>query len=82
MSRSRKKVCGGTICCCKSQKRGKQIASRRFRRNEHRLIAMGKYYSLPIRSRELTSPWDLGGDGKTVYSRTPGDEVYERYIRK
>lgn len=82
MSRSRKKVCGGTICCCKSQKRGKQIASRRFRCNVHRLMAIGKFDSLPIRSIELTSAWDLGGDGKTVYSRTPGDEVYERYIRK
>lgn len=82
MSRSRKKVCGGTICCCKSQKRGKQIASRKFRRNEHRLMAMGKYHSLPIRSIEITSPWDLGGDGKGVYSWDVKEEIYLKFTRK
>lgn len=32
MSRSRKKFLAGVVCGCKSQKRGKQVASKRFRR--------------------------------------------------
>lgn len=82
MSKSRKKICGGTICCCKSQKRGKQAASRRFRRKEHRLITMASYDKLPMSSIELTDPWNLGGDGKTVYSWDKNDETYIKYIRK
>ncbi|WP_244436576.1 hypothetical protein [Bacteroides timonensis] len=31
------------------------------------LISQGKYELLPTHSIELTSPWDLGGDGKTYY---------------
>ena len=32
MSRSRKKFPAGVNCCCKSQKKGKKVASKRFRR--------------------------------------------------
>lgn len=82
MGKSKKKICGGTACCCKSQKHGKQLASRRFRRAEHRLIACMNYESLPLRSIELTSPWDLGGDGKYVYTWDVYDEVFRIYTRK
>lgn len=82
MGKSRKKVCGGTNCCCKSQKKGKQLASRRFRRKEHLMIAHQRFDSLPKRSFEITSPWDLGGDGKRVYSWNPNDEFYEKCLRK
>ena len=69
MSGSRKKYPAGTVCGCKSQKRGKQIASKRFRR-------------LPYRSTELTSPWDLGGDGKCFYGYHPDKEWYAKIMRK
>ena len=60
MSRSRKKFPGGTCCCCKSQKRGKTIASKRFRRRTRVLIKKEAYEHLPLKSIELTSSWDLG----------------------
>lgn len=82
MGKSRKRVCAGTNCCCKSQKKGKQTASRRFRRKEHQLIVLGRFESLPKHSIEVTSPWDLGGDGKRVYTWNPNDEFYFKYIRK
>ena len=61
MSRSRKKFPAGVVCGCKSQKRGKQIASKRFRRRVRILMRLRKYERLPYRSTELTSPWDLAG---------------------
>ena len=67
MSRSRKKNPGHTWCGC-SQKRGKQFCNRRFRSNEHRLIQKNDFLSLPLRTRELTNQYDLGGDGKGFYS--------------
>lgn len=82
MGKSRKRVCAGTNCCCKSQKKGKQLASRRFRRKEHLLIEHKMFDSLPKRSLEVTCPWDLGGDGKNVYSWDPNDEFYAKWIRK
>ncbi len=82
MGKSRKKVCAGTNCCCKSQKKGKQIASRRFRRKEHLMIEHRMFDSLPRRSIEVTCPWDLGGDGKSVYSWNPHNPFYAKWIRK
>ena len=72
MSRSRKKFPAGVVCGCKSQKRGKQVASKRFRRRVR----------LPYRSTELTSPWDLGGDGKCFYGYHPDKEWYAKIMRK
>ena len=40
MSRSRKKFPAGVVCGCKSQKRGKQIASKRFRRRVRILMRL------------------------------------------
>lgn len=64
MGKSRRKVAGGTWCCCKSQKKGKQISSRRFRHHTNQLVRTCQFDGLPFRSYKLTSPWDLGGYGK------------------
>lgn len=82
MSRSRKKFPGGTCCCCKSQKRGKTIASKRFRRRTKVLIQKEAYEHLPLKSIELTSSWDLGGDGKMFYGFYPECEWYIKTLRK
>ncbi len=71
MSRSFKKVAGGTYVGCKSQKKGKQACHRKFRRNG----------SL-TKMREAMDEWDLGGDGKTVYTWDTSSELYKRSIRK
>ena len=82
MSRSRKKVAAGTCVCCKSQKRGKQNAPRRFRRLSAAYMASGYYERLPYRSCELTNPWDLGGDGKMVYTFDRNSDDFKRWTRK
>ena len=64
MSRSRKKYPITTIASCKSQKKGKTLASRRFRRTANHRLATEDYDDLPQKSIELTESWDLGGDGK------------------
>lgn len=46
------------------------------------MIEHERFDSLPRRSIELTSPWDLGGDGKSVYSWNPNDEFYAKWVRK
>lgn len=43
MSRSKKKFPAGVWCGCKSQKKGKRVASKRFRRYTKILIAQAKY---------------------------------------
>ena len=43
MSRSRKRMPGSTWCCCKSQKKGKQASSRKFRRKAHNCMANSSY---------------------------------------
>lgn len=82
MSKSKKKFPGGTCCCCKSQKRGKTVASKRFRRRSKMLIQQERYEHLPLKSIELTSPWDLGGDGKAFYGFHPECEWYVKALRK
>ena len=66
-SRSRKKFPAGVNCCCKSQKKGKKVASKRFRRKVKVLMHQESYEQLPFLSIELTSPWNLGGDGNSFY---------------
>ena len=66
MSRSRKKFPAGVVCGCKSQK----------------MMRLRKYERLPYRSTELTSPWDLGGDGKCFYGYHPDKEWYAKIMRK
>ena len=90
MSRSRKKNPGHTWCG-RSQKKGKRFSNRRFRRNEHRIISMGNFISLPLRTRELTNQYDLGGDGKGFFCphrknrwtlRIDAEEVLRKILRK
>lgn len=76
MSRSKKKFPAGVWCGCKSQKKGKRVASKRFRRYTKILIAQAKYDLLPKRSIEITSPWDLGGDGKRFRYYSPEMGIY------
>ena len=82
MSKSKKKFPGGTCCCCKSQKRGKTVASKRFRRRSRMLIQQERYEHLPLKSIELTSPWDLGGDGKGYHHGEPTEEWFIKMMRK
>lgn len=83
MTRSRKKIAAGTNCVCKSQKYGKQNCNRRFRRKEHRLLNHGKCDNLPHNPREIIDEWDLGGDGKRIYTWPEEDiDHYNRMIRK
>ena len=48
MSRSRKRMPGSTWCCCKSQKKGKQASSRKFRRKAHVLLHQGNDHLLSV----------------------------------
>lgn len=74
MSRSFKKTPIRTILDRMSQHRGKKAASRRFRHITKMRLLGGKDI-LPEKSIELTSTYDLGGDGK-VYS--PDDPNWKR----
>ena len=82
MSKSRKKTPAGTWCCCKSQKKGKQVSHRRFRRCEKMVLLSGKEILLPLRQFELTNQYDLGGDGKRYYGYRPNEEWFVRVMRK
>lgn len=46
------------------------------------MINHERFNSLPVRSFEVTNPWDLGGDGKMVYTWNSNDEFYAKGIRK
>lgn len=76
MSRSRKKVPVSTFACCKSQKKGKIMASKRFRRLVKSLLSQGEEL-LPMKSHDVTSTYDLGGDGKTYWKNHT-----EEFMRK
>ena len=82
MSRSRKRMPGSTWCCCKSQKRGKQASSRKFRRKAHVLLHQGRDHLLPLKPFEVMSPWDLGGDGKHFWGFYPEEVWYIKVMRK
>lgn len=52
---------------------------------------MGNFLSLPLRTKELTNPYDLGGDGKGYFFpfrkgrwmlRIDVMEVYRKILRK
>lgn len=75
MSRSRKRNPGGTYCG-NSQHRGKKVASKRFRRKV-KVMLHNESGELPVKSIEVTSPYDLGGDGKTYWK-----DHDERWMRK
>ncbi len=61
MGKSKKKTPACTWCCCKSQKRGKQISHRKFLRKEATYIITGKYELLPIRQWEILNSgiWEV-----------------------
>ncbi len=82
MSRSRKRMPVSTWCCYKSQKKGKQASSRKFRRKANVLLHQGKAHLLPLKSFEVMSPWDLGGDGKHFCGFHPEEEWYVKLMRK
>lgn len=82
MSRSRKRTPVGCWVCCKSQKRGKQVCNRKFRRQERQKMGVGDIETLPLRTYEVMSPWDLGGDGKGYFHPKPEEEWYIRLMRK
>ena len=82
MSRSRKKFPAGPCCCCKSQKRGKKVSHRKFRRLEHVLMHNQHFEKLPILQWEITNQWDLGGDGKCFWCWAPDEEWFQKEMRK
>ena len=82
MSKSRKRFPAGTCCCCKSQKRGKQISHRKFRRREHVLMHNQHFEKLPRLQYEITRQWDLGGDGKCFWGWAPEEEWFQKEMRK
>ena len=82
MGKSRKKTPVCTWCCCKSQKRGKKISHRKFRRKEATVIISGEYDLLPTRQWEIVEQWELGGDGKHYCGHSPNEEWYIKLMRK
>ena len=82
MSKSKKKTPVGTICCCKSQKRGKQLCHRKFRRKERTMIQKGDFARLPFRMFEVTEQWDLGGEGKCFFGINHNEEWFVKLMRK
>ena len=82
MGKSRKRTPVSTWCCCKSQKQGKQMSHRKFRRREKTMIHTGQFEKLPCRQWVIVDQWDLGGDGKYYYHADPPDEWYIKLMRK
>ena len=82
MGKSRKRTPVSTWCCCKSQKRGKQMCHRKFRRIERIMISLERWENIPIRQREAINPWNLEGDGKTYWHLVHTDMSYIKLMRK
>jgi hypothetical protein len=82
MGKSKKRTPVCTWCCCKSQKRGKQICHRKFRRREQTMIRANQFEKLPFRQWEIVAQWDLGGDGKHYCGHVPTVEWYIKLMRK
>lgn len=61
-----------------SQKRGKQMCNRMFRRISKATLWSDKL--LPVRPREILNEWDLGGDGK--HRILPTEDYYIQSFRK
>ena len=81
MGKSRKRIPVSTWCCCKSQKRGKQLCHRMFRRQERLIIYTNQFERLPYRQWEIVSQWDLGGDGKCYHRGDPIEEWLVKLMR-
>ena len=82
MSRSKKRTPITYWAGCQSQKRGKQVCNRKFRRRERMAISTSQFEQLPYRTIEVMNPWDLGGDGKAYYHAEPTDEWFIKLMRK
>lgn len=82
MSRSRKRPPIFCWTCCKSQKRGKEVCNRKFRRRERQKISTGDLDKLPRLTIEVMDTWDLGGDGNGYYHATPNDDYLVKLMRK
>jgi hypothetical protein len=64
MARSTRKSPVFTNVGTNGQKRDKQAANRKFRRQAAQAIASGEIDSAPVRVREVSNVWDWSGDGK------------------
>ena len=82
MSRSKKRTPVTCWVGCKSQKRGKQVCNRKFRRRERISISTNLFERIPHLSIEVMDPWNLGGDGKVYFHADPSDEWYIKLMRK
>lgn len=82
MSRSKKRTPVTYWAGCKSQKRGKQVCNRKFRRRERISIRTNRFERIPYLTIEVMDTWDLGGDGKVYYHAEPTDEWYIKLMRK
>ena len=82
MSRSRKRTPITCWACCKSQKKGKRVCNRKFRRLERMFLSKGQFEKLPYLTIEVMDTWELGGDGKAYYHASPTDEWYIKLMRK
>lgn len=82
MSRSKKRTPVTCWVGCKSQKRGKQVCNRKFRRRERISISTSLFERIPHLSIEVMDPWNLGGDGKVYFHADPSDEWYIKLMRK
>lgn len=90
MSRSYKKtpICGNAISV--SDKKGKQIANRKFRCAERTLINSSRFDDLPINMNQVYNVWSLPKDGKRYFGRmkddfsfnTPFETYHETYIKQ
>jgi len=45
-------------------------------------MLQGKAHLLPLKSFEIMSPWDLGGDGKHFWDFYLDEEWYVKLMRK
>ena len=75
MARSRKKNPVVTYIGT-SQRRGKQMCNRMFRRVSKTALLRDKL--LPVSLREVLDEWDLGGDGKHRIHRD--DNYYKKHF--
>ena len=82
MSKSKKRTPISRYVCCKSQKRGKQMCNRKFRRREHQVINAEDYERLLVFTIEVMNPWNLGGDGKGYFHGDSHEEWFVRLMRK
>ena len=82
MSRSRKKHPVGFYGGCASQKRGKKMCHGAFRSRERIAMRSCDERLLPYRMHEAKDTYDLGGDGKKYFSKTIGQKLFARLLRK